>query len=109
MTMIDNPVKAMALFQQMKDALPFEADMTPELAATLTTKHGLKSKNLRQTVTDVFYAGDIGGITCRIGSDDEANTFIVSLTHLRIPRALPFAVAAIDYQRHRVKKIKKQR
>jgi hypothetical protein len=105
--MIDNPEKTAKLLNVLRDATPFQADMTPELAATLTANHGLKSKSLRQTVTDVLYAGDAGGITCRIGSDDEANTVVVSLTHLRIPKTLPFAAAVIDYQRHRVKKIKK--
>ena len=33
---------------------------------------------------------------------------IVSLTHVRVPRILPFAAAVLDYQKHRVKKLRKQ-
>ena len=32
----------------------------------------------------------------------------VSLTYIRMPRTIPFAAAVIDYQKHRVKKLKKQ-
>ena len=33
---------------------------------------------------------------------------IVSLTHLRLRRSLPFAAAVQSYQKHRTKKLKKQ-
>ena len=108
MTMIDNPEKTMALLSALKAAVPFDADMTHELAETLAVKHGSVSCILYHAVTDVFYAGDEGGIMCRIAATDGASNFVVSLTHLRLPRLLPFAPAALAYQRHRVKKIKKQ-
>lgn len=106
--MLDNPARTARLMRDMQAALPFEADMTPELARTLTAGQGFKSKGLRQTVSAVHYAGDAGGIVCRIGSDDESKAVFASLTHLRIPRTLPFAAAAIAYQRRRVKMIKKE-
>jgi len=34
---------------------------------------------------------------------------IVSLTHLYVRRSLPFAAAVLDYQKHRIKKLRKQR
>jgi hypothetical protein len=34
---------------------------------------------------------------------------VVSLTHVRVPPTFPFATAVLDYQKHRVKKLKKQR
>jgi len=30
------------------------------------------------------------------------------LTHVRVPRSMPLAAAVLDYQKHRMKKIKKQ-
>ena len=36
------------------------------------------------------------------------NMVVVSLTHVRVPRTLPFAPAAHAYQKHRVKKLRKQ-
>jgi hypothetical protein len=32
----------------------------------------------------------------------------MSLTHVRVPRTNPLAAAIIDYQKHRIKKLKKQ-
>ena len=32
----------------------------------------------------------------------------ISLTHVRMPRTMPLAAAVADYQKHRVKKLKKQ-
>jgi hypothetical protein len=33
---------------------------------------------------------------------------VISLTHIRVPRSMPLAAAIVDYQKHRVKKLKKQ-
>ena len=33
---------------------------------------------------------------------------VVSLTHVRVPRSMSLAAAVADYQKHRVKKLKKQ-
>ena len=108
MTMIDDPEKTMALLSALKAAVPFDADITHELAEMLAVKHGSVSVILCHAVTDVLYAGDEGGIMCRIAATDGASNFVVSLTHLRLPQLLPFAPAALAYQRHRVKKIRKQ-
>ena len=106
--MIDDPTKTMKLMDALKAAVPFEVDMMPELAASLAAKHGLAPGVLRYPVTDVFYLGEEGGIMCAIAAAEASNAYVVSLTHLRVPRTLPFAAAAVDYQRHRVKKIKMQ-
>ena len=63
----------------------------------------------RQIAREVSYAGDEGGILCHIEPDGSEKRIIVSLTHLQIRRTLPFSAAALDYQKHRVKKLKKQR
>jgi len=33
---------------------------------------------------------------------------VVSLTHVLVPRSMPFAAAVGQYQKHRLKKLKKQ-
>jgi hypothetical protein len=62
----------------------------------------------RQTVSDVSYAGDEGGIVCHIVPPDRREALVVALTHLRVSRTMPLASAVVDYQKHRVKKLKKQ-
>ena len=57
---------------------------------------------------EVSYAGDEGGILCHIEPDEMAKRLLVSLTHLHVRRTLPFAAAVLDYQKHRIKKLKKQ-
>ena len=106
--MIDNPGKTSRLMAALQQALPFEAEMTPELAALLRNKEGLIPGVLHQTVSGVSYLGDEGGIVCHIAPPDGENVVIVSLTHLRLRRSMPLAASVIDYQLHRVKKLKKQ-
>ena len=45
---------------------------------------------------------------CHIKPTDADSLVVVSLTHVRVPRTLPFANAALAYQKHRVKKLRKQ-
>ena len=106
--MIDNIEKTSRLLAALKQALPFEAGMTPELAKILRDEHGLAPDEVRYTVSKVSYAGDEGGILCHIEPADGQNAVIVSLTHLRMLRSTPLAAAVVDYQRHRVKKLKQQ-
>ena len=106
--MIDNIEKTNRLLTALERALPFEADMTPELAKALREQHDLVPGGLRCTVSKISYAGDEGGILCHIESLGAQNVVIISLTHLRMLRSMPFAAAVVGYQRHRVKKLKKQ-
>jgi hypothetical protein len=46
---------------------------------------------------------------CHIVPLDRREALVVSLTHVRMPRTMSLAAAVIDYQKHRVKKLKKQR
>ena len=54
------------------------------------------------------YAGDEGGIVCHLVPLGEKQALFISLTHVRVPRSMPLAQAVADYQKHRVKKLKKQ-
>jgi hypothetical protein len=60
------------------------------------------------TVSELSYAGDEGGIVCHIVPPETREALVISLTHVRVPRSMPLAAAVDDYQKHRVKKLKKQ-
>jgi hypothetical protein len=62
----------------------------------------------RRIVSDLSYAGDEGGIVCHIVPLDKKETLFISITHVRMPRTMPLAAAVVDYQKHRVKKLRKQ-
>ena len=107
--MLDNPRKTEPLLVALKAAVPFEVELMPALIEHLRTKNNASLKEIRQIVSDVSYAGDEGGIVCHIVASDRREALVVSLTHVRMPRTMPLASAVIDYQKHRVKKLKKQR
>jgi len=50
----------------------------------------------------------MGGISCLIQPVDSDSAVIVSLTHVRVLRNLPFAKTVLDYQKHRVKMLKRR-
>ena len=106
--MLDEPEKTEKLMAALKAALPFEAALTPEVIVHLARQQKPVAVKPTETVTDISYAGDVGGIICHINPASSDNTLVISLTHVRVPRALPFAKAAVEYQKHRVKKLRKQ-
>jgi len=55
-------------------------------------------------VTKVFDSGDMGGIVCSIEYNGRA--FVVSLTRLGAKQDHPLNKRILDYQRHRVNKLK---
>ncbi len=106
--MIDNAEKTELLLATLEAALPFEVDLTSELLAQLTQESFSTGLQRRQTVSKVFYAGDEGGIMCSMQPENEQKVIVASITHVRAPARLPFAAAVVDYQKHRVKKLRKQ-
>lgn len=107
--MLDRPEKTEALLDAMTEALPSEVALMPDLIAGLARQQRPVAVNSVETVSDISYAGDEGGIMCRISPADAESVVVVSLTHVRVPGTLSFATAALAYQKHRVKKLKKQR
>ena len=107
--MLDKLEKTFELIAALKAAAPFEVELMPELIARLRAEHvAIDLAPPRQIVREVSYAGDEGGILCHIEPEEGSQRLLVSLTHLRLRRSLPFAAAALDYQKHRIKKLKKQ-
>src|SRR6266480_1799843 len=106
--MLDNPEKAARLIAALKAAVPFEINLTPEVVKQLQAENGANPVQAHRTVSDLSYAGDEGGIVCHIVPLDKQEALFISLTHVRMPRTAPLAAAVTDYQKHRVKKLKKQ-
>jgi hypothetical protein len=106
--MLDRPEKTRELVATLEAAVPFEVALMPHLIEYLAQQQKPVVVKPTETVSEVFYLGDMGGISCRIQPAEGESAVIVSLTHLRVPRRLPFAAAVLDYQKHRVKKLRKQ-
>jgi hypothetical protein len=107
--MLDNPEKTAHLLTVLKASVPFEAALLPDLIGLLARQQKPVAVRPVETVSDVSYLGDEGGIACHIHPKDAGNMVLISLTHLRLSHTLPFAAAVFAYQKHRVKKLNKQR
>ena len=108
--MLDHPDKAARLLPALKAAAPFEVELAPSLIEHLQAEN-VAGADRRQPyiVRDFSYAGDEGGIVCHLArSEETGQALVVSLTHVRVLRSMPLAAAVLDYQKHRVKKLKKQ-
>ena len=106
--MLDHPEKTARLLAALKAAAPFEVELKPALIHYLQEQNVTAVSGIRQTVWDVSYAGDEGGIVCHLSrSDETGQALVVSLTHVRVARAMPLVPAVLGYQKHRVKKLKK--
>jgi hypothetical protein len=104
-----DPVPQMQrLLAQLKAALPLPARATPELAEMLETQN-ISNASSTATVTAVNYAGDEGGIMCRLEIPPTRSAVHVSITHLRFDRRLPATREITAYQKHRVKRLKRQK
>lgn len=108
--MIDDLRKTLALIARMKAALPIAVALTPDLQRLLAAQSTSVAIPERCTVVDVLNAGDEGGICCvlDLGGADAGTAHVVSLTHLRLDRRSPLFRDVDVYQRHRVKKLKRQ-
>jgi hypothetical protein len=106
--MLDNPRKTETLMAALKAAVPFEVELTPEVVKQLQARSLAHANQTHRIVSDVSYAGDEGGIVCHIVPLDEKEALFISITHVRVPRAMPLAAAVVDYQKHRVKRLRKQ-
>jgi hypothetical protein len=101
--MLDNPEKTAKLLAALKAAAPFEVELTDQLVKHLRAHHDAVADQKHHTVANLSYAGDEGGIVCHM-----TEALVVSLTHVSVPHSMPLAAAVADYQKRRVKKLKKQ-
>jgi hypothetical protein len=109
MQMLDHPEKTAWLLAELKAAAPFEVELTERLVKYLGAQGDAMADQTHQIVSDLSYAGDEGGIVCHmLPSEEGEGALVVSLTQVHVQRSWPFAAAVADYQKHRVKKLKKQ-
>jgi hypothetical protein len=108
--MIDQHGKTDLLIARLKESLPIEAHIAPPLTKLLTERSPETPMPAKCNVTNVFYAGDMGGIICSldIGDPNTSNQHLVSITHLTFHRHVPLSREIEAYQRHRTKKLKQQ-
>jgi hypothetical protein len=100
--MIDNYEQAMALIEKMKANLPIEVQTTPELRQIMEEQGDYYQLEPEFWIEKVFYAGDEGGISCALRIEpDSKQAYVVSLTHLRIPKDCPLFPEIQDYQQKR--------
>ena len=85
-SMIDNPELGERLLTRLQAALPISARVTSEAAAALQAENPTSKIPLVCSITWVSYAGDEGGIVCRLDfvQETEKDVF-ASITHLPIP------------------------
>jgi len=104
---IDNSVQVQRLLARLQAALPIPACATPELAAMLKAQN-ISNAASAATIIAASYAGDEGGIMCRLEIPASENSVHVSITHLRFDPRLPITREITAYQKHRVKHLKRQ-
>lgn len=107
--MIDNPDQVGRLLAKLEAALPIPATTTPEGLAVMRRQAPDTDLSGQCRIIWVGYAGDAGGLMCRLAFDQETDmhAFVVSLTHLRVPLSVPLARDIAAYQKHRVKRLRR--
>lgn len=107
--MIDDPEMTGRLLARIGAALPVPARLTPELVAMLHDQEPPVGAQPTCQVTWISYAGDEGGIVCRLHFGSEAgNSAFVSITHLRFDPRLPLGRETAAYQKRRVKRLRRE-
>jgi len=106
---IDNPGQAERLLARLQAALPFPARLTPKLVSMLQAQNPANAIPSTCSISWISYAGDEGGIVCRLDFERETEkAAFVSITHLRFDPRLPLARDIANYQKHRVKRLRRQ-
>jgi hypothetical protein len=108
--MIDNPEQVERLLAKLQAALPVPARLTPETAAAIQAQNAAAGKIPPVcSITWVSYAGDEGGIMCKLefGHETEASVF-TSIAHLRFDPRLPLACEITPYQKRRVRRLQRR-
>ena len=106
--MLDHPEKTARLLADLKAAAPFD-NWRDQCLSICNPKMLSRQIGGHHTVWDLSYGGDEGGILCHMSRSEETGTaLVVSLTYVRVHPSMPLAAAVLAYQKHRVKKLKKQ-
>jgi hypothetical protein len=106
--MLDDPEQTERLLAALKAAIPFEAGVSPEALRRLRARESGSTWAARQIVHEVSYLGDMGGIVCHLQAPEAQEVAVISLTHVRVSSSLPLAAQVARYQKHRIKKLRRQ-
>lgn len=107
--MLDKPDKTVRLMAMLKAAVPFEVELLASTLARMRERSPNVPIGAKETVFEVTYDPSHGGIVCLIRPTGTDNLVATSLTHVRVHPLAPFARSVVDYQKHRVKKIRQKR
>ena len=101
------PINSAELIEEMEAHLPIPAYPSKELYQLFRDQGKNIDWNTELNITKVFDSGDAGGIVCSI-LEENAEVYVVSLTHLRIKLGHPLRGKISAYQRKRIRKLSKQ-
>ena len=79
----------------------------PELIGQLARQEKLVVLKPIETVSKIWYLGDMGGIVCASARGHREHDCRLAHSGTSIPQT-PLATAVLDYQKHRVKKLRRQ-
>src|SRR5437764_8882006 len=107
--MIDDPVEVVFLVSALRQALPLAGRPIQRLVTVIREQCPDWTPAQACRVSEVAYAGDEGGVMCRlvVGDANAGQVFYVSITHLMFDRRSPLAREIASYQRRRNKRIKR--
>jgi hypothetical protein len=107
--MIDNPEQVERLVAKLRESLPLLATVTPEVAAVIREESPAAALLRPYPITRVDYAGDEGGIVCKVelGPENDDRALFASITHLRFGHTGPIAREIAAYQKQRVKRLRR--
>jgi len=94
------------LVEEMKKYLPIPARFTEDLYQYLKQKGIYTDSNREININNVYYSGDAGGIVCAI-EGNEKEVLIISLTNLIIKPDHPLSDKIADYQKKRIRRLKR--
>jgi hypothetical protein len=107
---IDNQDQVERLLRSLTEAMPLPALASPPLISNLRGQSSAAKITPECKVAKAFYTGDEGGIVCQVifDEDEAEQVFLVSITHLAFDRRLPVAREIAAYQKHRIKRIRRE-
>ncbi len=107
--MIDDLDQVQLLITAMRESLPLVATVTPEVAAAIRAHYPATDGRRPYPISRVDYAGDEGGIMCRVdvGSEHDERVLHASITHLRFGQNGPIDREIAAYQKRRVKRLRR--
>jgi hypothetical protein len=107
---IDNQDQVERLLGRLTEVMPLRALASPPLIANLRGRTSAAKITPECKVAKAFYTGDEGGVMCQVifDEDEAEQVFLVSITHLAFDRRLPVAREIAAYQKHHIKRIRRE-